>query len=127
MIVSRRSGQRQSDSNFQNGTHVSAKTSAFFGENDISPSCSDISGSENDISRSCCDISLSENDISLRANDNSRRAQRYIATVRTIASRYIVSIKISFKYRRLLAIIAIFVDYRRLSLSLLLHNTVVTN
>ena len=65
--------------NFEN-QHIS------FGENDISPSCSDISQSENDISLSCCDISLIENDISLMANGNSRRAQRYIATLRTIAS-----------------------------------------
>ena len=84
--------------------------------NDISLSCSDISLSVNDISLSDSDISLGEDNISLGANDKSRRTQRNIATAKTIVSRYlgryIVSREISFKYRRYIAIIAIFVDYR---------------
>ena len=84
--------------------------------NDISLSGSDISLGKNDISLSDSDISLGEDDISLGANDKSRRTQRNIATAKTIVSRYlgryIVSREISFKYRRYIAIIAIFVDYR---------------
>ena len=83
--------------------------------NDISLSGSDISLGKNDISLSDSDISSGEDDISLGANDKSRRTQRNITTAKTIVPRYlrryIVSREISFKYRRYVAIIAVFVDY----------------
>ena len=97
-----------------------------FGENDISTSCSDILRSEND-------ISLSENEISLRANDNYRRAQRYIATVRTITSRRdscFAIYRAIYRFKQNIVqkspITRDYPDFRRISFALLLHNNVYT-